>query len=148
MDDLKNEERIATTDSNRLVLTNRRIIYNSNQEYKSMRLENITYMELSKRPMSRILYAALVINVLLPLFFSRDEDGLEGAFKLAGGIFIIGIIAYSLIRTRYLLFSTSGGLIKIRANKMSNDECYRFIEFTEHAINAAKPHAASPVLHG
>jgi hypothetical protein len=147
IDDLKNEERIATTDSNRLVLTNRRIIYKSNQDYKSMRLENITYMELSKRPVTAILYVTVLVNILLPMFFSSDQDGLEGAFRLAGGVMIFGLTAFYLFKRKKLVFATSGGSIQLKVGHMSNDECYRFIEFTEHAIHTMKSHSVSPVMH-
>lgn len=147
MDDLKNEERIATGDANRLVLTNRRIIYKNNQEYRSIRLDSISYMEISKKSMPGILYVTLIINVLFPLFFDRDEDGLETAFKLAGGVFIIGVLIYALLQKRTLLIASSGGSIQVNASRMSNDECYRFIEFTEHAINSSKTHGVSPVLN-
>jgi len=147
MDDLKNEERVATADSNQLILTNRRILYKSNQEYKSIRLENITYMELSKRSIPLILYITVIINVLIPIFYNNDQDGLDDAFKLAGSIMVLGLFAYALIRKRHLLFATSGGRIDIKASHMSNDECYRFIEYTEHEINAAKSRDAGSVLH-
>ncbi|MGZ3766141.1 MAG: PH domain-containing protein [Mucilaginibacter sp.] len=147
MDDLKNEERIASTDSNRLVLTNRRIIYRSKEEYKSIRLENITYMELSKRPMTAILYIVVVINILIPIFFGKDEDGLEDAFRTAGIILTFGLFAYYFFQKRNLMFATSGGTIQIKAGNMSNEECYRFIEFTENAINVLKSNGINPVLH-
>ncbi|HTD99729.1 MAG TPA: hypothetical protein VK668_10595 [Mucilaginibacter sp.] len=148
VDDLKNEERIATTDSNRLVLTNRRIIYRSNLEYKSIRLENITYMELTKKSTTAILYITILICVLLPVFFPKDEDGLEEAFRAAGIIMTVGLLVYAFFKKRSLIFATSGGYIQIKAGNMSNDECYRFIEFTEHAINTMRSHhaPAAPVL--
>lgn len=146
MDDLKNEERIATTDSNRLVLTNRRIIYRSNLEYKSIRLENITYMELSKKSTTAVLYVTIIINILIPIFFSKDEDGLEEAFKAAGIIMLIGLLVYAFFKKRSLLFATSGGCIQVKAGNMSNDECYRFIEFTEHAINTMRSHVVAPAF--
>ncbi|MEO6851281.1 MAG: hypothetical protein ABI203_12025 [Mucilaginibacter sp.] len=147
MDDLKNEERVATADSNQLILTNRRVLYKSGQLYKSIRLENITYMELSKKPIPVILYVALIISLLLPLFFNSDQDGLDDAFRFAGGIMLTGIFTYVLIKRRNLLFGTSGGKIEIKAGHMSNDECYRFIEYTEHAINSTKPHDTATVVH-
>ena len=146
MDDLKNEERVATADSNQLILTNRRILYKSSQQYKSIRLENITYMELSKKPIPVILYISLIISLMLPLFFNSDQDGLDDAFRFAGSIMLLGIFAYALIRRRNLMFGTSGGRIEIKAGHMSNDECYRFIEYTENEINSTKPHEGA-VLH-
>jgi len=147
MDELKNEERIATADANRLVLTNRRLIYKNKQEYKSIRLDSIAYMEIAKKSTPGILYVTLIINILFPLFFSRDEDGLETAFKLAGGVFIIGVLIYALFQKKTLLIASAGGSIQVNASRMSNDECYRFIEFTEHAINTSKTHVVSHVMH-
>src|SRR6202023_2004311 len=102
------------------------------------RLENISFMELSKKRIPAILYLSIVINVFLPFFFNKDEEGLEDALKLAAFIFVIAIAAYSIFQRRNLLFASPGGSIQVKATHMTYDECYRFIEFTEHAIHAVR----------
>jgi hypothetical protein len=86
---------------------------------------------------------------LLPIFFSKDEEGLEEAFRIAGIIMAVGLLVYVFFKKRNLIFATSGGCIQIKAGNMTNDECYRFIEFTEHAINTMKSNVAvpAPVMH-
>jgi hypothetical protein len=146
MDELKNEVTVAATDSNRLILTNRRILYRGGQIYRSIRLENISFMELSKKRIPAIIYISMVINVFLPFFFNKDQDGLEDALKLAAFIFVVAIAVYAVFQRRNLLFASPGGNIQIKATHMTYDECFRFIEFTEHAIHAVRTHAATAVM--
>ena len=144
MDDLKNELTVAAVDSNRLILTNRRILYRGGQIYRSIRLENISFMELSKKRIPAILYISIIINVFLPFFFNKDQEGLEDALKLAAFIFVVAIAIYVVFQRRNLLFASPGGSIQVKATRMTYDECYRFIEYTEHAIHAVRSQSASP----
>lgn len=148
MDDLKNELTVAAIDANRLILTSRRILYRGGQTFKSIRLENISYMELSRKRIPAIIYISIIIDVFLPFFFNKDQEGLEDALKLAAFIFVLAIGAYILFQRRNLLISSPGGSIEVKANHMKYDECYRFIEYTENAIHTMKlNNAQHPVVH-
>ncbi len=148
MDDLKNELTVAAIDANRLILTSRRVLYKGGQTFKSIRLENISFMELSRKRVPAILYISIIIDVFLPFFFNKDEEGLEDALKLAAFFFVVAIGVYIVFQRRSLLIASPGGSIQVKANHMKYDECYRFIEYTENAIYTMKMNSASPpVVH-
>lgn len=97
--------------------------------------------------MTRILYGAVIINILLPIFFAKDQDGLEDAFSTAGILLACAFGAYYFFQRRNLMFATSGGSIQIKAGHMTYEECYRFIEFTENAVNVLRSNGLNPILH-
>jgi hypothetical protein len=148
MDDVKNELTIAAIDANRLILTSRRVLYRAGQNYRSVRLENISFMELSKKRIPAILYISMIIDVFLPFFFNKDEEGLEDALKLAALIFVLAIAVYLVFQRRNLVIASAGGNIQVKATHIKYDECFRFIEYTENAIHNIKVnHASSAAVH-
>ena len=140
MEDLPGEKVIATAFKDCLVLSTTRLTVWAKMTYQSVRLEDITYIEYTKKNRPRILQVTGAVCAIL-FFISiayKSDPQFSGLMPINVIILLLGMLLYGWLKDKVLVFSSSGGKIFMVADSMNDADIYRFVELTEHAINEVK----------
>lgn len=136
---LPDEEIVNSIDSNRLILTNKRLMYYDNINYDSIRLVHISFVSYSFRRFPKILLYTFFITILL-IILVMIESYTKGytnddAILIPTIGFILGIIIYLCYTRKELKISTSGGLIRINLQGIGKGYIEEFIGQIENEID-------------
>lgn len=132
IDLLSNETLVASIDNDKVILTNQRLQLVSNDNYRIIHLNQISFIEVELK----YNYLTLVVAVIL-LIGGFAMGGQEGG--IAGIVlFLILMALYIFLPSKRMLVRSSGGTIAHKVNGIRKADIHRFIFLVQEQINKTK----------
>ena len=139
---LPNEDIVNSIDSNRLILTNKRLMYYDNVNYQSIRVKDVRFISYGVKRFPKIIYYTFIICSLLLLFIGLDNstkgysNNDDLIFVLV--VFIAGLFVYLFYTRKILKVGTAGGFINVNLQGIGRRYVEEFIGQIENEIDKHK----------
>lgn len=126
--DLPNEELVSSLSANRLILTNKRVMYYDNKNYQVIRLAHIRFIEYKVRRFPRILMYTAFVSFAILIAANIAHAGNDDSMLIALIVAVLGILIYLLYTKKIFRIVTSGGSIALNTAGIGKGDIEIFME--------------------